>query len=270
VNCRGAFPFGNKVFKDLHVHGSVDLTTAIQVSCNVYFYQLMLRVGLDTWAEYGRELGFGSNTGIDISEESPGLLPTTAWMNRRYGPRGWTKGFLPSLGIGQGELGVTPLQMACYAMAIANGGELYTPHAVSAILDKLTGRADTLYYPSHRLSVSPQTWGVVREGMHRAVMSPGGTGALARIKGVEVAGKTGTAQNPHGPDHAWFVGFAPLDRPRIAIAVMVENAGYGGSYAAPIAGMCMEHYLYGRLIRQVAPLPAIASRTPANPAADSP
>ena len=264
VSCSGAFRFGNKTFKDLHVHGSVDMITAIQQSCNVYFYQLMLKTGLDEWAHYGKELGFGMLTGIDVAEENPGLLPTTAFMNRRYGPSGWTRGFLPSLGIGQGELGVTPLQMACYAMVLANWGEYHQPHAVRAVVQKDVRRVDTLAFQSRRTSISVDTWAIVREGMRRAVEHPGGTGALARIKGMEVAGKTGTAQNPHGPDHAWFVGFAPYDDPRIAIAVLVENAGFGGSHAAPVAGMCMERYLYGALIRDTpspsVPHPAIAGR----------
>lgn len=249
VSCGGSFRMGNKVFKDLHVHGSVDMTTAIQVSCNVYFYQLMLKTGLDTWSKYGREFGFGMLTGIDIAEENPGLLPTTAYMNRRYGPSGWTKGFLPSLGIGQGELGVTPLQMACYAMVLANAGEFHQPHTVRSLIGKGSTPPNTLAFQSRRIPMAPETWDVIREGMRRAVELPGGTGGFARVKGMEVAGKTGTAQNSHGPDHAWFVGFAPYDQPRIAIAVLVENAGFGGSHAAPVAGLCFERYLNGRLTR---------------------
>ncbi len=249
VTCGGSFRVGNKVFKDLHVHGSVDMTEAIQVSCNVYFYQLMLKTGLDNWSRYGRDFGFGLLTGIDIAEENPGLLPTTAYMNRRYGPSGWTRGYLPSLAIGQGELGVTPLQMACYAMVLANAGEFHQPHAVCALLSKGAEEPDTLAFQNRRVQLAPTTWKVLREGMHRAVQSPRGTGSLARVKGIEAAGKTGTAQNPHGPDHAWFVGFAPFDNPRIAIVVLVENVGFGGSYAAPIAGLCFERYLYGRLTR---------------------
>jgi penicillin-binding protein 2 len=260
VSCGGSFRLGNKVFKDLHVHGSVDMVSAIQQSCNVYFYQLMLKTGLDEWAYYGKELGFGMLTGIDVAEENPGLLPTTAYMNRRYGPSGWTRGFLPSLGIGQGELGVTPLQMACYAMALANWGEYHQPHAVRAVVQKAERRVDTLAFQSRRIPVAVDTWATVREGMRRAVESPGGTGGLARIKGIEVAGKTGTAQNPPHPDHAWFVGFAPFDEPRIAIVVLIENAGFGGSHAAPVAGMCMERYLYGSLTRNI-PVAAPPSRS---------
>jgi len=260
ITCGGAFRFGNKTFKDLHVHGRVDMLRAIQVSCNVYFYQLMLKVGLDNWADIAQQFGFGQITGADIAEESPGLLPTTSYMNKRYGEHGWTKGFIVSLGIGQGELGVTPLQMACYAMALGNKGEFHRPHAVLGIAGgNQTGALDTLLTDTRTLTLKPSTWSVVREGMRRVVMEPGGTGAMARVPGVKVAGKTGTAQNPHGPDHAWFVGFAPFDDPVIAIAVLVENVGFGGSFAAPIAGKCMERYMRNLGILESPPPSPVAS-----------
>jgi len=243
VRCAGSYRVGNKVFKDLHVHGLTDMTKAIQQSCNVYFYQLMMKVGLDPWSEMASRFGFGRLTGIDIYEENPGLLPSTAYMNRRYGERGWTRGFLPSLGIGQGEVGVTPLQMAIYAMAIANRGVVHQPHAVRAVFDRSRNRIDTIFYQTRRIVLSDRSCEVVREGMRRVVQEPGGTVGMARIAGIESAGKTGTAQNPHGPDHAWYVGFAPVEAPRIAVAVLVENAGFGGSFAAPVAGRCMEHFL---------------------------
>jgi len=249
VSCGGSSRYGDKVFKDLHVHGSVDMIEAIQKSCNVYFYQLMLRTGLDAWSYYGKQFGFGEITGIDIYEENSGLLPSTEFLNKRYGPTGWTRGFLLSFGIGQGDLGVTPLQTACYAMALANKGSYYQPHAVQAVKDKVTEKRGVIPHDVRTIELSSSTWDIVREGMRRVVQEPGGTGSMARVKGIEVAGKTGTSQNPHGPDHAWFVGFAPFDNPRIAVAVMVENVGFGGTKAAPIAGMCMEQFLYGRLVR---------------------
>ncbi len=250
MQCTGAFVFGNKVFKDLHVHGSVNVIDAIHVSCNVFFYKLMLQVGLDIWSEYAAMFGFGQQTGLDISEESPGLLPTTEFMNKRYGERGWTRGFLVSLGIGQGELGVTPVQMACYAMLLANKGKFYQPHAAEKLVDRMHGTTRTIVPTLRReVQLSEATWSYVREGMRRAVEEPRGTAASARVAGLVSAGKTGTAQNPHGDDHAWYIGFAPFDNPKIAIAVLVENAGFGGRFAAPIAGMCIEKYLYGRLIR---------------------
>ena len=249
VTCTGAFRYGNKVFKDLHVHGSVDLIEAIQRSCNVYFYQLMLKTGLDPWSHYGAEFGFGRLTGIDIFEENPGILPTQAYMDRRYGRSGWTRGFLPSFGIGQGDVGVTPLQMALYAAALATKGEYNEPHVVHAVVRSNPHSTDTVAPSLRMIDVSDATWSAVREGMRRVVEEPGGTGGMARVKGIQSGGKTGTAQNPHGPDHAWYIGFAPFDHPKIAIAVLVENAGFGGSVAAPIAGQCIERYLYGRLIR---------------------
>jgi len=249
VNCGGSFRVGNKVFKDLHVHGGVDLVNAIRVSCNVYFYQVMMKTGLDAWSHYGEEFGFGQLTGIDIYEENPGLLPSTAYMDKRYGKSGWTRGFLPSLGIGQGELGVTPLQMACYAAALATKGEYRQPHIARAIVTKSPRSVDTLTFQSRHIEVSENTWNVVREGMRRVVEEPGGTGGMARVPGIQSAGKTGTAQNTHGPDHAWYVGFAPYDNPRIAVAMLVENAGFGGTQAAPLAGLCIERYLKGRIAR---------------------
>jgi penicillin-binding protein 2 len=243
VNCTGVFYVGRKPFSDLHVHGSVNMIEAVQRSCNVYFYELMMKTGLDNWHRMGQAFGFGERTGIDLYEENTGLLPSTAYMNRRYGEKGWTRGYLPSLAIGQGELGVTPLQMACYALAIANRGITHQPHAVQAIIDRAISREDRLSYETRTMNLRPELWETIREGMRRVVEEPGGTGGLARIAGVPAAGKTGTAQNPHGADHAWFVGFAPLEEPEIAIAVLVENAGFGGTQAAPIARACMQYYL---------------------------
>jgi penicillin-binding protein 2 len=258
ITCGGSFRMGNKVFKDEHVHGTVDMVDAIKRSCNVYFYQLMLKVGLDTWSRYGSEFGFGKSTHLDINEENQGLLPTTDWMNKRYGENGWTRGFLPSLGIGQGELGVTPLQMAVYAMTLGNKGHYHQPHAVKGIIRKATHDTVTIGYDNRMIQFKEDTWRVIREGMRGVVQEPGGTGSLARVKGIESAGKTGTAQNPHGKSHAWYIGFAPFENPQIAIVVMIENVGYGGSFSAPIAGMCIEHYLYGRLIRFDKDVPAKA------------
>lgn len=250
ITCGGAFRFGNRVFKDLHVHGSTNVVEAIQKSCNVFFYQLVLKVGLDRYAEYSRKFGFGSPTGIDIQEETAGLIPTTEHYDRVFGKGKWTQGYLVSLGIGQGEISVSPLQMASYAAALANGGTLYQPHAVMYIRNKRTGNLETVQYGSRTVGLDAHVMQLIREGMRRVVQEPGGTGGLARIPGIQVAGKTGTAENPHGADHAWFVGFAPFENPRIAVAVMVENAGYGGAKAAPIAGAVMRQYLFGSSQRQ--------------------
>jgi penicillin-binding protein 2 len=251
VQCRGAFVYGRKVFRDLHAHGSTNVVEAIQRSCNVFFYQLMLKVGLDPWSDYAKEFGFGQTTKIDILEENSGLLPSTEYYNRVYGKGKWTQGYLVSLGIGQGEIGVTPLQMACYASMLGNKGRYFQPHIVKTIYNKSANTTDTVAVEHHNLQISERTWQIVREGMRRVVMESGGTGGTARIPGIVVAGKTGTAENPHGKSHSWFIGFAPFDNPKIAICVLVENVGFGGSFAGPIAGLCMEKYLYGEIIRNL-------------------
>ncbi|MGH2568852.1 MAG: penicillin-binding transpeptidase domain-containing protein, partial [Bacteroidota bacterium] len=253
ITCTGGFRFGNRVSKDLHIHGSTNITEALQKSCNVFFYQLILKVGLDRFARYAQMFGFGLPTGIDIDEETAGLIPTTEYYDRVYGKGKWTQGYLVSLGIGQGEIGVSPLQMACYAAALANGGTLYQPHAVGFVRDKLSNKVEEIAFRSQGVKLEPHVWQLLREGMRRVVQEPGGTGSLARIPGIMSAGKTGTAENPHGEDHAWYVGFAPFDNPTIAVAVMIENAGFGGSKAAPLAGAVMRHYLGGRIPRQPAP-----------------
>lgn len=264
IRCSGGFRFGNRVFKDLHVHGSVNIVEAIQKSCNVFFYQLMLKVGFDKWTEYGQRFGFGQTTNTDTGEETAGLLPSAEFYDSRYGKGKWTQGFLISLAIGQGEVGVSPLQMARYAAALANGGILYRPHAVEFVRNKEARRIDPVRPDSSLVGLSPHVMELLREGMQRVVHAPGGTGGLARIPGVLSAGKTGTAENPHGKDHAWYIGFAPFDNPKIAVAVMLENSGFGGAKAAPLAGLVMEKYLYGELKRNLpkpAPVRKVAART---------
>ncbi|MGA9363755.1 MAG: penicillin-binding protein 2 [Bacteroidota bacterium] len=245
ITCHGSFRFGNKVFK-CHTktgHGSVNVVEAIAKSCNVFFYNLMLKTGLEFWTKYGALYGFGSPTGIDIGEETTGLLPSEDYFDRVYGKGKWTRGYLVSLAIGQGEIGASPIQMACYAMALANGGTIYQPHAVRAIYNKRAARFDSVAYGSRVLPVSPEVAGLLRQAMYLVVNGLGGTGAAARVPGISVAGKTGTAQNPHGKDHAWFVGFAPFENPQITVCVLVENAGFGGSQAAPLAAKLIEKYL---------------------------
>ncbi len=249
VTCYGSFHYGNKVFKCEHVHGRVNVVDAIHRSCNVFFYQLMLKVGLDDWSAMGKEFGFGKQTKVDITEENSGLMPDRVYYDRIHGKGKWTQGYLISLGIGQGEVGVTPLQMANYAAMLANKGKYFQPHTVNSIVNRQTKKKDDVKVEQRQIQLTDQAWSLVREGMRRVVMEPGGTGRAARVPGIQVAGKTGTAQNPHGKSHAWYMGFAPYDDPKIAICVMVENVGYGGAFAAPIAGFCVEEFLYGEIIR---------------------
>jgi len=245
IFCTGGWNFGRRTFHchGGHAHGTVNVKKAIIESCNIYFYQLMLKVGIDTWDKYGKMFGFGQREGIDLPGERRGLLPTTEYYNKRYGQRRWTKGYLVSLGIGQGELGATPLQLANYTATLGNEGTWHEPHLVKGYRDTRTGIYVPLQHESRTLPVSKQTFKIIKESMQGVVNNKEGTGTLAQVAGVTVAGKTGTAQNPHGKDHAWFICFAPVDHPKIAIAVLVENAGFGGSISAPIAREMINYYI---------------------------
>jgi penicillin-binding protein 2 len=241
--CTGYFHYGNRSFM-CHGgigHGKVDLMEAIEQSCNVYFYNLIYKVGLKLWAHYGALFGFGALTGIDLPDEQTAPLPTKNYFDKRYGARGWTQGYLVSLSIGQGEMGASPLQMAAYTAAIANKGTYHTPHLVKGYTQRETGTFVPITFESREVPISERTFNIVRKGMRMVVET--GTARRAQIPGIAVAGKTGTAQNPHGEDHAWFISFAPYENPKIAVAVLVENAGYGGSVSAPIARDMMAYYL---------------------------
>ncbi len=245
IFCPGYFEYGGRKFK-CHggAHGTINMVRAIAVSCNVYFYRLMLQVGLEKWHDYGEMFGFGDRTGIDLPGEKRGVLPSEAFYDKRYGKGRWTKGYLVSLGIGQGEMSATPLQLANFAATIANNGIWHQPHLVSAYVDSRTAQRVPLTYETRKIPVSQHAFDVVKQGMIGVVAQ--GTGAQARLAGITVAGKTGTAQNPHGQDHAWFICFAPAEQPKIAIAVLVENAGFGGSVSAPIARELVRYYVNGQ------------------------
>ncbi|MGK9477262.1 penicillin-binding protein 2 [Melioribacter sp. OK-6-Me] len=245
--CNSGYYFGNRFFKCLHYHGSVDLITSIEKSCNAYYYQLALKVGLDNWSKYAAKLGFGRKTGIDIGEETAGLLPTKKYYEHAFGKDRWPKGILLSLGIGQGELSVTPLQLAQYVALIANYGKSAKPHLVKGFYKKgVFQKIEPEYYDA---GISKSTFDIVRNAMY-LVVNGAGTATNIRLPDVKIAGKTGTAQNPHGDDHSIFIGFAPYENPKIAVAVVVENAGYGSTVAAPIARDVIKAYLKNRIEKE--------------------
>jgi penicillin-binding protein 2 len=209
---------------------------AIEKSCNVYFFTMSLEVGLENWVKFAQLFQFGKPTQLDLPNESPGLVPTRQYFNKKYGERGWTKGQILNLAVGQGDLLVTPLQMAYFATILANEGFAFKPHLIKKIEDPISGEIipvelDSLVVPG----VSPDTFKKIKLGMSLVVNGSRGTGRAAWLPNVKVGGKTGTAQNPHGEDHAWFIGFAPVDNPIVALAILVENGGSGGAVAAPIA-----------------------------------
>jgi len=242
--CPGHFEVRGRTFLcwEHKGHKHVSWLTGLMQSCDVYFYNMGLKVGAAAIEQYARAFGLGSLTKIPLKSEKAGHLfgPET----RRAGKKGWYDGDTLNLAIGQGELTVTPLQMAVVAAALANRGSVWRPHYIQKIV-YADGRPDYLQ-KSERMglvSATDQAWDLVQEGMRLVVSS--GTGGGANIPGLIVAGKTGTAQNPHGEDHAWFISYAarPGEAASIAVAVLVENAGHGGTVAAPVAKkMILAHF----------------------------
>ena len=227
-------------------HGELNLLQAIEQSCNVYFYKLGLKTGLKNWADYGRKFGFGYRTGIDIKGENGGLVPDEDYLNEKYGKNRWSDGLLLNLAVGQGDLLVTPIQMAVFAMAIANEGVYYRPHIVKSIQDAETNELIRLPIDTVQIAgISKKTFGMLKAAMYKVVHGSSGTGRGLWLPGIQAAGKTGTAQNPHGEDHAWFIGFAPFHQPEIAFCVLVENGGSGGTAAVPIARTLLKQYFSG-------------------------
>ena len=241
--CPGSYRFGNRVFAcwKEEGHGTRDLVGAVMVSCDVYFYQLGERLGLDRFSGYSKGWYLDAGTGIDLPGEIAGLVPDVAYYNRVYGERGWTRGVMLNLAIGQGELLLTPIELVCFISGVASGGTYITPRCVERIESE--DRAITVSAEMVELPMAPSTVRILREAMLSAVEGTEGTGRAARVPGIQVAGKTGTAQNPHGDDHASFICFAPYEDPEIVLFVMVENGGHGGAVAAPIAGEILARYL---------------------------
>lgn len=250
--CPGGYRYGRNGFMGCtHVHGSTSLVSSIQTSCNTYYgytYAKMIdgrgeksSLAYNQWREAVQKFGIGEKLGIDLPGENSGNLPTADYYTKRFGNDKWTSAYNISLSIGQGEMGITPLQMANIMAIVANRGFYYRPHLIKSIGDKKIVKPE--FTEKISVGVDAKYFEPVIEGMSQAVNRPGGTAYSVKINGIEMAGKTGTAQNPHGENHAVFFAFAPRVNPKIAIAVFVENAGYGGVWAAPIASMMVEQYL---------------------------
>ncbi len=247
----------NKSVVGCHDHTSAaNLPDAIKYSCNPYFYAVTRKIiqqkkkkstfhdaeiGLNVWARYMQRFGLDKKLETDINGLSSGLIPNSVYYDKWYGHHRWAFSTIRSISIGQGEVMLTPLQMANIAAMIANRGWYITPHFVRSIGKKGT---EVKFRRKHFSMVERKHFAVIIEGMRRVVYEAGGTGKRAKIKDVIVCGKTGTVQNPHGEDHSVFVAFAPMYNPKIAIAVFIENArGGGGLWAAPTAGLMIEKYI---------------------------
>jgi penicillin-binding protein 2 len=255
----GFYSFGNRSFRDWKKggHGAVNLHKAIVESCDTYFYQLGPKLGIDRIAKWANAFGLGEKTGIALDDERSGTIPSTEWKRKRY-RQPWFPGETVSVAIGQGYVTVTPLQLANMMAAVANGGKLYRPYVVNKV-ESVDGATVREYGPEviRTIELKPDTLKRVREALADVVTAPHGTGAAARSQLVSIAGKTGTAQvvemkggyvkTEHlayvNRDHAWFVSYAPVENPQVAIAVLVEHGGHGGDAAAPMAKKVFEKFI---------------------------
>lgn len=249
----------DKSLVNCHGHAAPsNVQKAIQYSCNPYFYRVFQRIilkdynksknvfiesrgGLTTWRNYVMSFGLGKPLGVDLPGEKGGYIPDTSFYDRWYGAKRWAFSTIYSNGIGQGEVEIIPLQMANLAAIFANKGYYYTPHIIKEI--EGTSSLAEQFANKHPVPIDSTYFLIVDRAMQTVVNEPGGTAGMARIEGIEVCGKTGTAENPHGEDHAVFIAYAPRKDPQIAIAVYIENAGFGGTWAAPLASLMIEKYL---------------------------
>lgn len=253
--CHDGFYYSGRRLGCHHHSSPVNLIRGIQISCNAYFCNVFTRIidnaptseeGYKKWRDYLERFGLGSKLHVDMTSEVGGFIPKTTYYDKYYGRHHWNAYTVISLAIGQGELGLTPLQIANFTATIANRGWYYTPHIIKAIGGKPI--TDSTYTVKHQTGISEENYEIVIEGMYRVIEA--GTGRGVRFsKDIEVCGKTGTAQNPHGKDHSIFVAFAPKDNPKIAIVVFVENVGFGSTWAAPINSLMMEKYLTDTILR---------------------
>ncbi len=227
VHCNGAYRYGDRTFHcwNKNGHGHVDLTQSIKYSCNIFYYQLIQKIGFKNWSQIVSEFGFGKRSGIDIPGEKRGLVPTRKYMNDKYTSRGWGKGSLLNFVIGQGDLLATPQQVIQIMNLIATSGKSFEPHVRMDMESK-----------SLNLSFKKSTWKFLKDATFAVVNDKDGTGKNANSKWGAVHGKTGTAQNPHGEDHSWFSGYIELpNKKMMSLVIIVENGGKGSQAGANTA-----------------------------------
>lgn len=251
IHCNGGY-YRGRLYRCTAIHGNQNLEQAVMNSCNTYFFSLMNRIvlqhGINDWHALIQRTGYGRLNNIDIPSEHPGILPDSTQMDNIFGSRRWGLGDQISLGVGQGVVSASPLQVAVSIAEIANGGYWVQPHIVKEIEYEDGTRELTNPARSRVEWMRERDLEVVRKGMRRAVVEGSGR-FYANPTNVPTAGKTGTAQNPRGIDHGWFVGYAPYDNPQIVVAVIVENGGFGSISAAPIASLLIEQYVSGEIKR---------------------
>ena len=246
--CRGGFSYGNRVFKCWRKegHGSIAVHRGIVESCDVFFYNLGLKLGIDNIHEMAETIGLTKVTGIDLPGEKAGVVPSTAWKQKTYGEK-WYEGETVSVSIGQGAVWLTPMQLQQLSSFIANEGVTYKPRIVNKIVSP-QGKVLKVFEPAilTNAKVNKQAMTIVKDGMKGVVNEPRGTAYASRLASVSISGKTGTAQSASlgtgKGDHAWFVAFAPSDAPVLSMAILIEFGGHGASMSAPIAKIVTESY----------------------------
>ncbi len=246
IECTGVYELGDRKYhcwKEIG-HGEMNLEMAIAQSCNIYFYHFVQRLSLDEWSFACRSFGFGEGTNIDLATEAKGVVPNSKYMNKIYGRWGWSKGHLLNLSLGQGELVVTPIQMLRYINILALKGGSPGLHLS---VDQENHRFNNNEY-------SERTWSIIKRFMRKVVTDTHGTGKRSdpKIKGLRIAGKTGTAQNPHGEPHAWFIGYGQKENKVVSVVILIENGGNGSEAAAPIAGKVFELLFHKKQITKLA------------------
>jgi penicillin-binding protein 2 len=247
VYCNGALRFGNRVYHCWQPagHGAMNLYTGLVQSCDVYFYKVGEIMDVDVLADAAKAFAIDEKTGIDLPGEVPGLVPSREYYDRKLGKGRWTQGYVLNNIIGQGEYLVTGLHVLRICAAIANGGYLVHPHLVQS-----AGDEPPVVYKKKRVSgLSDGTLDFLRRAMEGVVQDVDGTAYWTRLDWLKTAGKTGTAQNPHGGHHAWYTAYAPADNPEIAVVVLIEHAGHGGEKAAPVVRDFFREYFGSELAR---------------------
>ena len=254
-SCDEGWRFSAKLKIGCHAHRSpLNLIESIEQSCNAYYCNTFRRIvekyptaskGYDNWREHVLSFGLGNFLNNDLYNGRKGRVPTVDFYNKQYGKGRWKAPTVISLSIGQDALVVSPIQMANMCAAIANRGHYYTPHIVREVDGAQLN--DSAYNTPKYTSIDKKHFNTVINGMERVFTGKHGTAKTARVKGIEICGKTGTAENSHGEDHSIFIAFAPKENPQIAIAVYVENGGWGSTWAAPIASLMIEKYLTGQI-----------------------
>lgn len=267
VYCDGTHRFGNRIFRcwKEEGHGGMNLMSAIINSCDVYFYRAAEMLDVDVLADAAHQFGYDGKTGIDLPIEVSGNVPTRKYYDQRLGKGRWTQGLMLNNAIGQGEYLATVLHVARMSAAVANGGWLVTPHFVEGPMNGTAAE-----HPRTKIEgLDGNILDFLRRAMRGVVENPQGTAYWTRIPWLPVAGKTGTAQNPHGDHHSWYTAYAPADHPEIALAILVENAGHGGDVSAPIAKAFLAEYFRPSRLHPPAPVDSAvtidtrASTTPA-------